>query len=188
MKEKLLDYSKDNSVESVIEKINNVVKNEFSVLKLNDDIEKWNSIPKLLMLDDVAQKRLMSFIEFMDSLDIEIEKKLINFISLSSILEISNIKLYDYDNGNLFTLADYYKNRTIVDIKNTISIISNKELLLAVRTKTLDLDDRIKILLSIEKKLINDKIDTANLDSVSEFITNIVNEIETKTESELINK
>lgn len=186
MEERLLDYSKDNSVESVIKKINDVVKCKFSILKLDDDIEKWNSIPKLLMLDDVAQKRLMSFIEFMDSLDISIEKKLLNFISLSAVLEFSNIKLYDYDNGNLFTLADYYKDRSISDIKNTISIIGNKDLLLAVRTKTLDLDIRINILLTIEKKSINDKIDTANFDSISKFIAEVITEIENKEYSELI--
>lgn len=147
--EKLLETDKAVSVEMLVNRINELIGEKFTILDEQDDIQKWNGIPKLLMLDEVAGKRLLSFIEYMDSLLIPIEDKAIIVVSLSGLMEFANIKLYDYDDGSLYTMADYYQNSSIAEIKNTISIVGNKELLNAVRCKTLDLDLRKKILLDV---------------------------------------
>lgn len=187
MDNKLLQASKA-SVEELVNRINEIVGNKFEILDEKDDIEKWNSVPKLLLLDEVAQKRLISFVEFMDCLTIPIETKSIIIISLAGLMEFANIKLYDYDDGNLYTIADYYQNSSIDDIKKTISIIGNQELLLAVRKKTLDLDVRKELLFNIEKKFFDDKIDANNLKQVSAFIQSMIKELEEKDCYELINK
>lgn len=186
MKDKLL--VKNTNLEKLIKKINDVVGKKFEILDEKDDIEKWNGIPKLLLLDDVAQKRLLSFVEYMDSLSVSIEDKAMIVISLSGLIEFANVKLYDYDDGSLFTMADYYQNSSIEHITKTISLIGNNDLLLAVRKKTLELDTRKNILLNIEKKYISDKIDSAKKESVSSFITDMIKELETKDYYELINK
>lgn len=186
MKDKLL-VNKTN-LEKLIKKINDIVGNKFEILDEKDDIEKWNGVPKLLLLDDVAQKRLLSFVEYMDNLTVSIEEKAMIVVSLSGLLEFANIKLYDYDDGSLFTMADYYQNSSIEHINKTISLIGNKDLLLAVRKKTLELDTRKNILLNIEKKYISDKIDSTKKEDVSNFIDKIVNELETKDYYELVNE
>ena len=76
-------------------------------------------------------------------------------------------------------MACHYMNSSISDIKRTIPIIGNRSLLLAVRAKSLGLNDRKKILYSIEKKCVDDKIDTTNLDIVSSFIQEVLKELET---------
>ena len=63
MNGKLLESSNTN-IETLAEKINEVVNQKFEILEKKDDIEKWNTVPNLLLLDEVAQKRLLSFIEF----------------------------------------------------------------------------------------------------------------------------
>ena len=92
----------------------------------------------------------------------------------------------DYDDGGLFTLADYYNHTNILDIKKTLPIIGNNKLLLAVRNKTLELDTRKKILLDIVNKLNNDKIDVTNSKKIEKFITDIVTEIEAKDYYEVV--
>lgn len=187
MEEKLLENS-NTSVDELVKRINDIVGKKFEILDEKDDIEKWNVVPKLLLLDDVAQKRLLSFIDFMDSISTPIETKAIMIVSLAGLLEFANIKLYDYDDGSLYTMADYYQNSSIEDIKNTISLIGNKDVLFAVRKKTLDLDVRNKILLGIEKRCFNDKIDTANSKATSKFIQEMLKELEEKDYYELINE
>ena len=183
MNGKLLENN-NTSVENLAEKINEIVNNKFDILEKKDDIEKWNTIPNLLLLDDVAQKRLLSFIEFMDSLNTPVEDKAMLIISLSGVLEFGNIKLYDYDDGNLYTIADFYKDRTIEDIKKTISLIGNKDVLLTVRRKTLDLEIRKKLLINIEKSFLSAKISSAN--QITNFSKKVIKELETKEYYDLV--
>ena len=150
--EKLFENIKEANVEMLVNRINELIGAKFAILDEQDDIQKWNGMPKLLMLDEIAQKRFMSFVEYMDSLLIPIEDKAIMVVSLSGLMEFANIKLYDYDDGSLYTMADFYQNSSIEEIKNTISIVGNKELLNAVRGKTLDLDLRKKMLTDIVNK------------------------------------
>lgn len=185
MDNKLLQNNND-SVEELVKRINEVIGKKFEILDEKDDIEKWNAIPKLLLLDEVAKKRLISFVEFMDGLTLSIETKSIIIVSLVGLMEFVNIKLYDYDDGSLYTMADYYQNSSIDNIKKTISFIGNKEMLLAVRKKTLDLDVRKKVLLDIEKKFFDDKIDATKKKNIDTFISNIIKELDEKDYYDLV--
>lgn len=170
MNNKLLP-DKNASVDDLIKKINDTVGEKFQILDKEDNVKKWTGIPNLLLLDEVAQKRLLAFVEYMDSLLIPIEDKVMIIVSLSGLMEFANIKLYDYDDGSLYTMADFYKNSTIDEIRKSISLISNRDLLLAVREKVLDIKDRKNILSNIEKKYINDKIE------VTAFIEKVIKEL-----------
>ncbi len=183
MNGKLLENN-NTSVENLAEKINEIINQKFNILVNKDDIEKWNTVPKLLLLDDVAQKRFLSFIEFMDSLNTPVEDKAMLIISLSGVLEFGNVKLYDYDDGNLYTIADFYKDRSIEDIKKTISLIGNKDILLTVRKKTLDLEIRKKLLINIEKSFISAKISSAN--QIASFTKKLIKGLEEKEYYELV--
>ena len=59
MEERLLEVGKDRSVNQLVENINKLVDKNFNILSHNDDIEKWNSVPKLLMLDVDKQEKLL---------------------------------------------------------------------------------------------------------------------------------
>jgi len=188
MKEKLLEVGKDYSVEKLVEKINKTVEEKFEIIMGTDDVEKWNGIPKFLLLSEEGQKRLLKFVDYMDELSVEIEDKVLIIISLSGIMETENVNLNDYDDGSLFTLAQYYQKRSMEDINKTMVLIGNNDLLLAVRKKTLELDVRQKILSNIEKRFFDGKIDNSNLNEVSNFIEQVINELESKDYYELINE
>ena len=186
MEERLLEFNGDISVKKLIDRINEIVGNKFTILDQKDDIEKWNGIPKLLTLDDNSQQKLLEFVEYVDNLLQPIEDKAMYIVSLSALIEFGKIDINIYDEGNLFTLADYYQNSSINDIKNTLPIIKNSTLLLAVRQKTLDIEARKKILLDIVNSFISSKISTANQDKYNKFINDKINEIEEKDYYDLI--
>lgn len=186
MEERLLEFNGDISVKKLIDRINEIVGNKFTILDQKDDIEKWNGIPKLLTLDDNSQQKLLEFVEYVDNLLQPIEDKAMYIVSLSALIEFCKIDINIYDEGSLFTLADYYQNSSINDIKNTLPIIKNSTLLLAVRQKTLDIEARKKILLDIVNSFISSKISTANQDKYNKFINDKINEIEAKDYYDLI--
>lgn len=187
MEERLLEPSGNVSVKKLIDRINDIVGKKFEILDEKDDIEKWNGIPKLLLLDDERQKILLNFLEYMDGLLVSIEDKAMYIVSLSALIEFGKIDLNNYDEGSLFTMADYYQNSSIVDIKNTLPVIKDQNLLLAVRKKTLDLEIRKKILSDIVNTFINNKINVNNKNQFNKFINDKIKEIESKDYYELAN-
>lgn len=172
MEERLLNRRL--SVDEAIEKVNEKVNERFDLLDKNDnDVEKWASLPKLVLLDEVAKKRIVAFIEYMDTSYISIDEKCRILISLSGLIENGKIKLYDYENGSLYLLADHYQDSTYVDMDKTIILYKTEDILIATRNKTLDENIRLKILLSVEKSYLSAKID-----NVSKFIKEEIKKIE----------
>lgn len=186
MEERLLDEFKKVSVEELVNRINEIVRDKFSILDEENDIEKWNRVPKLLLLSGDKKKQVLSFVEFMDSLLIPVTKKAMYVISLCGLLEYGNLNMEEYDDGSLFTLASFYENSTIDEIKNTIAIVGNKDLLLAVRKKTLDIDTRNKILAEVITDINTKKITVNNKKDFSKFMEDTINEINEKDYYDLV--
>lgn len=186
MEERILPLEEEISIERLVTRVNEIVGDKFAILDKKDDIEKWNGVPKLLLLNDKYQKRILEFVEFMDSLLIPVEEKAMYIVSLSGLIEFCKLKIENYDNGSLFTMADYYQNSSIEEMKQTFLIIGNKDLLFAARQETLELDTRKKILLDIVNKFLGAKIDTANKEKISSFIQNEINELIEKDYYEVV--
>lgn len=186
MEERLLDEFKKVSVEELVNRINEIVRDKFSILDEENDIEKWNRVPKLLLLSSDKKKQVLSFVEFMDSLLIPVTEKAMYVISLCGLLEYGNLNMEEYDDGSLFTLASFYENSTIDEIKNTIAIVGNKDLLLAVRKKTLDIDTRNKILLEVIADMNTKKITVNNKKDFSKFMEDTINKINEKDYYDLV--
>lgn len=186
MEERLLDEFKKVSVEELVNRINEIVRDKFSILDEENDIEKWNRVPKLLLLSSDKKKQVLSFVEFMDSLLIPVTEKAMYVISLCGLLEYGNLNMEEYDDGSLFTLASFYENSTIDEIKNTIAIVGNKDLLLAVRKKTLDIDTRNKILAEVITDMNMKKITVNNKKDFSKFMEDTINKINEKDYYDLV--
>ena len=86
----------------------------------------------------------------------------------------------------MFTLASFYENSTIDEIKNTIAIVGNKDLLLAVRKKTLDIDTRNKILAEVITDMNTKKITVNNKKDFSKFMEDTINKINEKDYYDLV--
>lgn len=184
--EKLIN-SKNNTVDELIKKVNEIVSKNINILKGKDDIEKWNTIPRLLLLKDSEQKQLLLLAQFLDTLLITQAEKAMHIISLSALIQYGNLKLQDYDDIlNLFMIVSYYQNCSIDDINETLPIVGNKELIAVIREKTLDIEVRKKLLLDIANRAINDKIDITNKKEVATFTATAVQEIKEKDYYDLV--
>lgn len=186
MEEKLIETNKELTMEYLVNRINQIVSLDFSVVDKNDDIEKWNTVPKLLLLEDKKIAKVLDFTKYLDTLLISIYDKAMYIISLSGMVDFMPFKFEDYDNGNLLLLVDYYQTRGIKEMVDTFNFTSNQALLTAIRNKTLDLEIRKKILLSFVNRAFYDKIDGTNKKVLLNYIVKFIDEIVNKDYTELI--
>lgn len=166
---------KENSIIELVDSIDTYVDSNFNDFTNISDIEKWNTIPKLLLLSEKDQIKFLDFCSFIDYLDIDyIDKvKLIN--TTSSILDYSKMKLSTYENEDLYLLSYYYLDKSVDEITDTIELLSNKKILYAVRNEFLDLEKRKKLLFDIQKRYFSGKIEAANK-NISTFSSEIKKE------------
>ncbi len=166
---------KENSIIELVDSIDTYVDNNFNNFTNVFDLEKWNTIPKLLLLSEKDQIKFLDFCSFIDYLDFEyIDKvKLIN--TTSSILDYSKMKLSTYENEDLYLLSYYYLDKSVDEINDTIELLSNKKILYAVRNEFLDQEKRKKLLFDIQKRYFSGKIEAANK-SISTFSSEIKKE------------
>ena len=171
---------KNETIEDVVNRINTLVDQNFEILdRDDDDITKWGTIPKLLLLDDEKIDRLLRFIRYMDTASAKetIYERALIIISLSGLIEYADFDFSSYDDGNLYLLANHYQNSTIGAMKNTINIIKNSDLLLAVRTKILDMEDRKILLKNIEDDIYSLGVNTNSKEEINNFIQKEIEKI-----------
>lgn len=180
MKEEILEKLKYTSIEELIKSVNEAIGKELSIIEVEDNMKKWDVIKKLLLLEEENKKKILSFVEFVNTLLIPIEEKAAYVISLCGLLEFGKISLTNYDIGSLFMVADYYRNASIETIKNTIPVIGNPKLLSIIRNKTLDLVERRNLLVSIIKYMIDNKTVIQNQNELTKFVEDRITEINLK--------
>ena len=167
--ERLLNRNED--IKDVVDKINDLVDENFDVLgKNDDDIVKWTTIPDLIGFTDVKRDRLIKFINYLDLTRLPMIDKSLILISLSGLIRYFDLDITKYEDGNLYLISNHYQNTKIEIMKKTIPVINNNRLLLAVRNKTLDLNARKIILKKIEYQIYDQGIDTSNNSELTDFI------------------
>ena len=174
-------FKEGTSLEKLAKTVNKIVKKELPLNDLNDktsSMEKWTSIPYMAVLKGKEKDKFVEFVEYIDASYLKNSEKALLITSLCGIMEYGKIKIEDYDAGSIHLISDYYIEKSFDDIKKTINIIGSQEILYAIRKKSLDIEDRKKILSVVEKSLKDDKIDNTDLDLVNKYITKKVKEIE----------
>lgn len=176
--ERLLE--KTETIQNVVEKINIAVDKDFDMLgKTDDDIIKWRTLPQLLLLEEDKLVRLENFVRYLDSTRLPIKEKSLIMISLSGLIKYFNLDVTKYDDGNLYLLSNHYQNTKVEDMKKTIDVINNNSLLLAVRNRTLDLNDRKVILRKVECDIYEQNVNTSDTSELNSFIIRETDKIKT---------
>jgi hypothetical protein len=147
--------------------------------KTDDDIVKWTTMPELLLLSEEKLVRLENFVRYLDSTRLPIKEKSLIMISLSGLIKYFDLDATKYDDGNLYLLSNHYQNTKVEDMKKTIGVINNNSLLLAVRNRTLDLNDRKVILRKVECDIYEQNINTSDTSELNSFITREIDKIRT---------
>ncbi len=171
------------SLEKIVNYINEAVSNDFAILKEHDNIKKWNCLPVLLIEEEDEQQKILKFIDYVDELMITPGEKYIYIITLASLIENGKVNIKLLEDGPIFMLTDYFKDKTIKEMSKMLPIIGHPKALHAARFKTLEVDVRTEILEYIYRMYKAKRITKAHKE---EFLEKLANEIYQKDYYELL--
>lgn len=182
--EKIIKTSEWN-LEDVITDVVKKVSNDMKIVENNEDAAKWSTVTSLLRVSSKTQNRIMDYLITLDDSNKTINEKIILFINLSSIIVLGDFKIDDYEDSELDLILNYFVNKNISSIDNSLKVICNKELISTVRNKVIENDSRVKLLDFACFMYNNSTIDEKKFNI---FIQEIINDIIEKDYYELIKK
>lgn len=173
MKEKLLDPIKEKKLKDIIDDINTSVEAKFEIIE-GDDLEKWTSLPILLLEEEKVQNRIIRFIEYIDSLLIPLDEKIEYIITLSSLMKFGKLDICNIEDGGIFMFVDYFKDKKNSTIEEELSVLNNSIIINLVRTKSIENDFRINLLSYIYKTYVAKKTEKDAKETViKEIVTSL---------------
>lgn len=165
MKEKLLDPMKEKNLKDIIDDINTRVEVKFEIIE-GDDLEKWTSLPILLLEEENVQDHIIKFIEYVDGLLIPLDKKIEYVITLSSLMKFGKLDICNIEDGSIFMLTDYFKDKKNSTIEEELPVLNNSIIINLVRTKSIENDFRTELLSYIYKTYIDKKTEKNDKETV----------------------
>jgi len=172
------DYSnkifQGKGLRDIVEEIRTIIHDDVAFGQEYDGGLKANTLSSWLQVDEVKGQRILQFISYVDDLLISKKEKVSYIITFSSLLEDGKLNADALDDGYVFMLAEFFRCRTVEEIKQLISLVSIPELVQVVRGKTLDYTIRTEILNYIVNQYQTQGIDSAKQNEfLSQMITTI---------------
>lgn len=158
----------------IVDHINEAVNSDFTILKEHDNIRKWNCLPVLLIEEEDEQQKILTFIDYVDELMITPSEKYVYIITLASLIEHGKVNIKLLEDGPIFMLADYFKDKTIKEMSKMLPIVGHPKAIHMARFKTLEVDVRTEILEYIYRMYKAKRITKAHKE---EFLDKLANEI-----------
>ncbi len=122
----------------IISIINHKTEINKTVVAENDGKAKYDTLSILSLLTGDQEQKVLQFIGYLDEMLISEKDKINCIITFSSLIATEKFALEELDFGHIFVIVDFFKTRTMNDIKQWISLVNTKELISVVRRKTLE--------------------------------------------------
>ena len=159
----------------IVEEIRTMLSGDLAFGQEYDGGLKANTLSSFLQVDEVKGQRILQFISYIDDLLISEKEKVAYIITFSSLLEDGKLNAESLDDGYVFILAEFFRYRTVEEIKQLIFLVSVPELIQVVRSKTLDYNVRTEILNYVVNQYKAQGIDSTKL---NEFLSQIITTIQ----------
>jgi len=173
------DYSnkmfQGKGLRDIVEEIRILVSGDLAFGQEHDGGLKANTLTSLLQVDEVKGQRILQFISYVDDLLITEKDKISYIITFASLLENGKLNAESLDDGYIFILAEFFRYRTVEEIKQLISLVSVPELVQVVRSKTLDYTVRTEILNYVVNQY---KVQGIDPTKQNEFLSQIITAIQ----------
>lgn len=172
------DYSnkifQGKGLRDIVEEVRTIVSSDLALSQEHDGGLKANALASFLQVDEVKGQRILQFISYVDDLLIPEKEKVSYITTFASLLEDGKLNAESLDDGYVFILAEFFRSRTVEEMKQLISLVSVPELVQVTRSKTLDYQVRTEILNYVVNQYKAQGIDsTKQNEFLSQMITTI---------------
>ena len=128
----------EKNLDDIISKINHKVEADATIISEHEGKAKWDTLSELSLITSEQEAKILQFISYIDEMLISEKDKINYIITLSSLVATEKFALEELDSGYIFIIVDFFKTRTMSDIKQWITLVNTKELISVIRNKTLE--------------------------------------------------
>lgn len=174
------------TLEIITKKINEIVRENTSVIQENEDILKWTSLPQVILNNEDNQNQFIEVVKYIDELMMSIEKKIQLINTVAAMLDFGNISISKLEINSLFLLADYFKNITTKNYQEEFQLLGNDELLESIRRNVLDLEKRNSLIAYIVEQARKANINFSDSNAVNLFLKKVISVLKDKNADEIL--
>lgn len=143
MKNRLFEDHATLTLEQISEKVNQLFEENFKYFEISECIKKWNSFPIIFLEKKVIKKKFLEMVIYIDELELSLIDKISYITTLTAMIELGKVNITKIEEGDILTLVSYLDSVTVDSLKEVIFLLNRPELLLAVRSKSLDITERM---------------------------------------------
>lgn len=148
------------TLEDIEEVINHYIEEEILQKGKVDLLEKWNYFSLVALEKDEVIDKFLEGCRYIDELSLEKYDKIREILTLAYLTVKEKMPIVKMDINNIYLLVSYLQDVDKKHIKASLKYLNNKDLLFAIRFKSLDLSVRCSIIKYVDtlKKDINEAI------------------------------
>lgn len=174
------------TVDQITTYINDAIKTDTSIIDENEDMNKWITLPSVLLDSNNNQDKFIETVVYIDELMIDKKKKIALINTLASLLINTKVKISDIDVNNLYLLVSYFDDVVQSEYIEQYKLLGDTELLEVIRYTTLDLEKRIKLVQFIIDQARNSNINFDDKEKLKAFREQIIKVLKEKTADEIL--
>lgn len=163
------------SLDEIISKIEHKVGLDKTIVGEYDGKAKYDTLSELSLVTSEQEEKILQFINYIDEMLISEKDKMNYIITFSSLIATEKFALEELDSGYIFMIVDFFRTRTINEIKTWISLVNRKELISVIRNKTLENNVRSDTIGYVIDQYQKQGIQEAQ---IQVFLTGIITELE----------
>ena len=139
------------TLKNIEKEINKLIKEEFNNNLNNTMLEKWNLLPVIFLEEENKVDKIIEVVKYIDTLEEDNKKKVSLILTAIYLIEELKLNILTKNVNNIYLLVCALDEYEIKEIKEKYTLVNNDELLLELRKKTLDNNDRVKIIINLLK-------------------------------------
>ena len=146
MNDKLFDENEKITLKKLEKMLITEIKDDIKNNEDDIDPSKWNLFPVLYLEKKEIINKIFDFIKYVDELEIKRSLKLSLIVSMTFLLERTNVDIMNMDINDIYLLSYSFSKEDIDTMGEKLDILNDPKLLYTIRTISLDLDVRKKVL------------------------------------------
>jgi len=146
MNERLFEENEEITLKKLEKIFVEEVKDDIKNKEEDIDPDKWNIFPVLYLEKKEKVEKVFEFVRYVDELENTRSEKAALVLSCIYLLEKTNVDIMNMDFNDIYLLSYSFSKEDIEDISEKLDILNDSKLLYTIRTISLDLDVRKKVL------------------------------------------
>lgn len=136
----------------VKEKVNKFIEERILKEGKTAYLNKWNYFSLLELEKEGNKDKFLEVVKYIEAMDFEEEDKTSQILTLSYLVVKEKLSISNMDVNDIYLLVSYLDKLELKKIPASLKRLNDKDLLFAIRMKTLDIEIRAKILKYIDKE------------------------------------